>query len=202
MEISVIVTNYNYGRYLGRCLRSLLNQSIDSSKYEVIVVDDASTDDSREILKTFSTSIRIINLEKNSGLAFASNTGIKSAQGRYIVRVDADDYVHTDFLRILLVGFEFFGIDCEAIALDYINVLDSGEFLSYGDSSINPIACAIGFKLDALEQIGLYDSHLRLNEEVDLRQRFEREGFRIHKINLPMYRYVNHNLSLSRRSLI
>lgn len=62
-----MVTNYNYGRFLGRCLRSLINQSIDTSRYEVIVVDDCSDDDSREILKTFNKSIRTIFLEKNSG---------------------------------------------------------------------------------------------------------------------------------------
>lgn len=202
MEISVVVTNFNYGKYLGRCVRSLLNQSIESSQYEIIVVDDASTDDSHEILKTFSSAIRPIYLDVNSGLSVASNTGIRSAHGRYIVRVDADDYVHSDFLRTLLIGFDFFGHDCEAIALDYLNVSDSGEFISYGDASSDPIACAIAFKLDALEQIGLYDSTLRFNEEVDLRKRFLDEGFTIRQVNLPLYRYVNHRHSLTRRTLI
>lgn len=132
----------------------------------------------------------------------ASNTGIKAALGRYIVRVDADDYVHSDFLRTLLISFELFGHQYEAIGLDYLNVSDSGEFLSYGDASTHPIACAIAFKLDALEQIGLYNSTLRLNEEVDLRIRFTEEGFKIHQINLPLYRYVNHGRSLTRRTLI
>lgn len=201
MEISVVVTNFNYGKYLGRCIRSLLNQSIDSSRYEIIVVDDASTDDSREIMKAFSSSIKPIFLEVNSGLAVASNTGIKSAQSRYIVRVDADDYVHSDFLRTLLISFDFFGNDCEAVALDYFNVSESGQVISYGDSSAEPIACAIAFKLDALEQIGLYNSSLRLNEEVDLRKRFLDKGFTIRQVNLPLYRYVNHRHSLTRLTL-
>lgn len=202
MEISVVVTSFNYGKYLGRCLRSLINQSIDDSRYEIIVVDDYSDDDSREIIKTFSTSIKSIFLEHNSGLAVASNMGIRAARGRYIVRVDADDYVHLDFLRTLLLGFDFFSHDYEAVSLDYLNVTESGEFLSYGDALNDPIACAIAFKLDALEQIGLYDSRLRLNEEVDLRNRFTEEGFKIRQINLPLYRYVNHDQSLTRRTLI
>jgi glycosyltransferase involved in cell wall biosynthesis len=202
VEITVVITNYNYGKFLGRCLRSVLNQSIDESQYEVIVVDDASTDDSREILNAYKPSVKSIFLESNSGLAFASNTGIRAAQGRYIVRVDADDYVHYDFLRTLLIGFEFFGKDYQAVALDYFNVLDSGEYLSYGNSVEFPIACAIAFKLDALEQIGFYNSSLRLNEEVELRSRFLEEGFKIRHINLPLYRYVNHDTSLTRRVLI
>lgn len=202
MEISVIVTNFNYGKFIGRCLRSLLNQSIDSSRYEIIVVDDASTDDSREILNAHLPSVRSIFLDTNSGLAFASNTGIRAARSRYIVRVDADDYVHYDFLRTLLMGFDFFGKDFQAISLDYFNVLDSGEYLSYGDALEFPIACAIAFKMDALEQIGFYNSSLRLHEEVELRSRYLEEGFKIRHINLPLYRYVNHDSSLTRRALI
>lgn len=202
MQISVVITNYNYGKYLGRCIRSCLNQSIDHSEFEIVVVDDASTDDSREILATFSDRIRLIFLSENSGLAFASNIGIKSSLGRYIVRVDADDYVHSDFLRTLLNGFEFFGREVEAIALDYLNVTDAGELLSYGNSEEFPIACAIAFKIDVLERLGFYNEVLRLNEEIDLRARFLKEGFKLRNINLPLYRYVNHNLSLTRRTLI
>lgn len=202
MEISVIVTNYNYGRFLGRCIRSLLNQSIDSDLFEIIVVDDCSSDDSREILGIFRPRIKEIFLETNLGLAGASNAGMKQAQGRYVVRVDSDDYVHPDFLRVILLGFDFFGRSCEAIAVDYLSVSPEGETINYGSSEFDPIACGIGFKLDAIEQIGYYKSSLRLNEEVDLRKRFLDEGFSVKHINLPLYRYVRHGSSLTRRSLI
>lgn len=202
MEISVVITNYNYGNLLGRCLRSLLNQSILKDVFEIIVVDDASTDNSREIYQAFSGSLKLIALSENKGLAYASNAGIKAATGRYVVRVDADDYVHADFLRTLLLGFEFFGNDFQAVSLDYLNVNLQGEYLSYGDGAQYPIACAIAFKIDALEQIGFYNQQLRLNEEVDLRKRFIEEGFQIKSINLPLYRYVNHDASLSRKSII
>ena len=202
MEISVIVTNYNYGRYVGRCIRSLLNQTLSVSQYEVIVVDDASTDDSKEILDTFSGIIKTIYLGTNGGLSAASNAGIRSARGRYIVRVDSDDYVHAEFLKSLLLGFEFFGREYEAVSLDYLNVSEAGEVIGYGDSQSKPIACAVAFKLDSLEQIGFYDGRLRLDEDVDLRRRFLDEGFNIKHINLPLYRYVNHQSSLSRSTLI
>jgi glycosyltransferase involved in cell wall biosynthesis len=202
VEISVVVTNYNYGRFLGRCIRSLINQSIDPRLFEIIVVDDSSTDDSREILEVFESRIKNVFLEHNLGLAGASNAGMKQAQGRYVVRVDSDDYVHPDFLRVILLGFDFFGKDFEAVTVDYLSVSPEGETISYGSSSIDPIACGIGFKLDAVEQLGYYNQSLRLNEEVDLRQRFLDEGFEFKHINLPLYRYVRHESSLSRRSLI
>lgn len=202
MEISVVITNFNYGYLLGRCLRSLLNQSLTQESFEIIVVDDASTDDSKEIYLAFADSIKLVQLSENKGLAYASNAGMKAATGRYVVRIDADDYVHADFLRTLLLGFEFFGKDYQAVSLDYLNVNQQGEYISYGDGAVDPIACAIAFKIDALEQIGFYNQHLRLNEEVDLRKRFIEKGFQIRSINLPLYRYVNHDASLSRKSII
>jgi len=202
MELSVVVTNYNYARFIGRCIRSLLNQSLDKINYEIIVVDDCSTDESVEILNTFGESIRVVVLPKNLGLAAASNAGIRNARGRYIVRVDSDDYVHPEFLKILLLGFEFFGKDVEAITVDYFLVSPEGEIMSYGDSSKLPIACGVAFKLDAIESLGYYNPKLRLGEEIDLRQRFEAENFIIKHINMPLYKYVQHNSSLSKRSLI
>jgi len=202
MEISVIVTNYNYGRFVGRCLRSILNQTIESKFFEVIVVDDSSTDDSWEILKSFGERIRLLKNETNLGLAATSNRGIANAQGRYVVRIDSDDYVHPDFLKVLLLGFDLFGRNTEAITLDYLNVTSAGEVISYGSSEKEPIACGIAFKLDVIEQVGFYDPRLRVHEEIDLRQRFNAEGFRIKHINLPLYKYVRHDKSLSNQPLI
>ena len=53
-DVSVVVTNFNYGKYLRRCLRSLINQDLDRSRYEVIVVDDHSTDDSLDAIDEFA----------------------------------------------------------------------------------------------------------------------------------------------------
>lgn len=202
VEISVIIANFNYGRYIGRCIRSLLSQSLDSRLYEIIVVDDASTDDSVAVMKTYGSEIRILQNEKNMGLSYTANVGIRSAKGRYVVRVDSDDYVHTDFLKIILLGFEFFGKEVEAISTDYFKVSPEGKILSYGKTEVEPIACAIGFKIDALETLGYYNNSLRIDEEVDLRKRFENANFRIRNLNIPLYRYVQHSKSLTNSVLI
>jgi len=198
MHMSVVVTNYNYGRYLGRCLRSLLSQSAERDVFEIIVIDDASTDDSAVILKTFQDSIQVKSNKRNMGLAYSSNVGILSARGRYVVRVDADDYVHRDFIKSLLLGYELFGAETEAISTDYQIVTPEGKIIEYGHSMEKPIACAIAFKMDALETLGFYNESLRINEEIDLRKRFEEKGFRVRNINLPLYRYVLHSNSLSK----
>lgn len=202
MEISVVVTNFNYGRYIGRCIRSLLSQDLDSSRYEIIVVDDGSTDDSIDHLLIYSKLINLVPLGNNSGLGYAANVGMKLAKSRYIVRVDSDDYVHSSFLSTLILGFELFGKDFEAVSCDYLEVSPSGETIGYGDATKNPIACGIAFKADILEVLGYYNKTLRIHEEIDLRERFKNEGFSIKNISLPLYRYVKHDASLTKRVLI
>lgn len=198
-QISVVVTNHNYGHYLSRCIRSLLDQTISRELFKVIVVDDFSDDNSLEILEIYKSDIEIIALKKNMGLAFASNAGIKNCTSRYVVRVDADDYVHPKFLELFLLAFELVGANYEAISCDYIEVDVTGRILRHGNQKTNPIACGIAFKMDAFEFLGFYNPKLRINEEVDFQERFTNAGMTVFNLNLPLYRYVQHNESLTRR---
>jgi len=99
MLISVVITNFNYARYLERAIRSTLDQSLDRGKYEVIVVDDHSTDESSLILDNYEDEIRIIRFAENKGLAAARNEGIRKAKGQFVVFVDADDYIQHDLFK-------------------------------------------------------------------------------------------------------
>ena len=78
--VSIVIPTYNRARFLGRSVRSVLNQTYKN--FEVIVVDDASTDDTAEIIKTFKDDrIRYIRHDANAGGAAARNTGIKASRG-------------------------------------------------------------------------------------------------------------------------
>lgn len=99
IETSVIITNYNNSKYIGRAIRSCLKQTLSKDKFEIIVVDDCSTDDSREVI--LAHKVTPIFLEKNGGVANASNVGIKQALGKYIIRVDSDDYINENTLLFL-----------------------------------------------------------------------------------------------------
>ena len=98
VEVSVVVTVKNAMAYIGRCLRSLINQNFDREKYEIILVNDKSTD---KIKRPFL--FRRINLywKKKFRLPGSLNVGIQQAKGQYIVRVDADDWVHKEYINIL-----------------------------------------------------------------------------------------------------
>lgn len=93
MDISIIVPIYNVEEYLSCCLDSILNQKFDGD-YEVICVNDGSTDNSLEIIKHYianHSNIILINQE-NKGLSGARNSGMKASKGRYILCIDSDDY--------------------------------------------------------------------------------------------------------------
>ena len=94
--VSVIIPNYNHTRFIPTAIRSVLAQHYPH--YEIIVVDDGSTDDSREVVAQFGEQVRYI-WQKNQGLAGARNTGIQAATGELIGLLDADDEWSPEFLE-------------------------------------------------------------------------------------------------------
>lgn len=102
MEVSVIVPVYNVEKYLARCLDSLVGQDF-TKPYEIIVVDDGSTDKSVEIARDYARRFEniIICTQKNSGVSSARNVGISRARGRYIAFADSDDFVEENYISTL-----------------------------------------------------------------------------------------------------
>lgn len=193
--VSVIIPVFNQEKYLGRCLRSLLSQSLGLDSFQIITIDDGSTDHTKEILDTFSSNIKIFSNKKNLGLPACLNIGIKNAKSKYIVRVDSDDYVNFDYLKILLMFLEE-NKDFDAAACDYYLVNDKEDIIRRVDCSKEPIGCGIIFRTENLIDIGMYDEKFLLDEEKELRKRFEKK-YNIHRIPLPLYRYRRHNNNLT-----
>ena len=162
IEISVLVTAYNEQAYIGRCLRSLLDQSISRHVFEIIVVNDASTDLTSYALDVFGESIRVINNEKNLALPASINRGIEAARGDYIVRVDGDDYVNSEFLNFLH-SYLTFNEYVDAVACDYFLVDDDEQVISRANCDLEPIGCGIMFKRRHLIDVGLYDPAFKLS---------------------------------------
>lgn len=102
MKFSIIVPVYNVAPYLDECLTSLQNQE-GKKDYEVICINDGSTDDSRNILTSWEhkwSNLKVID-RKNGGLSAARNTGIDAATGDYVLFVDSDDKIETSMLHRL-----------------------------------------------------------------------------------------------------
>ena len=98
MKFSIVIPVYNVEKYLEQCLNSVLNQTF--ADYEVICVNDGSTDGSLDILRKYAPKITIINQE-NGGLSDARNAGIQAAKGDYIFLLDSDDWIAENALEIL-----------------------------------------------------------------------------------------------------
>ena len=94
IKVSIIVPVYNVEEYLNKCLDSLFSQKFDS--FEIICVNDCSTDSSLDILHSYSqkyTNCHVLNNETNRGLSYSRNRGIKEAKGEYLLFVDSDDWL-------------------------------------------------------------------------------------------------------------
>lgn len=94
--VSIVLNNHNYGRYLGEAVESALAQTYE--RVEVVVVDDGSTDDSREILAGYGDQIRVV-LQPNAGQAAALNAGVAASSGDIVMFLDADDALEPDAAR-------------------------------------------------------------------------------------------------------
>ena len=109
--VSVIIPLYNAERFLDRCIRSVLSQTVGD--FEVILIDDGSTDESGSLCRKFQEQDdRIIYLrQENRGVSSARNRGIDVAQGEFVVFVDADDWLDPHFLEKLLAAQKKHGSD-------------------------------------------------------------------------------------------
>lgn len=105
--ISFVIPCYNYGRYLPDCLRSIFSQQGDYSEIEVIAIDDCSTDDTWDVLTRWNDPrLKLIRHATNQGHVVAVNTGLSTAAGVYVARIDPDDRYRPNFLETLLPIFE------------------------------------------------------------------------------------------------
>lgn len=108
--VSIIVPVYNVEQYLKDCLDSILQQSYPN--IEIIIINDGSTDGSKEVVIPFLSDKRVKYIEQeNKGLSGARNTGLKSALGKYIVFVDSDDYIEKNMLKEVVFLMKRYGLD-------------------------------------------------------------------------------------------
>ncbi len=130
MRLSFIIPIYNVSKWIGRCLASVRNQGLEPEDYEIICVNDGSTDDSRQVLDDFlareaqsgvKTAPVIIIDQENKGLSAARNIGFKKARGNYVWWVDGDDNLETCFAPRLLERAEKERLDVLCFGLNLVD---------------------------------------------------------------------------------
>lgn len=166
-SFSFIVSSYNYGSYLGECLNSLVKQSYDSNDFEIICVDDGSPDNSVSIIQEFLSRFPNIRLFQTNrlGIEKVCNTGIRAAKFSYIVRVDADDFLDTNFLDVMSKAIQtnpefsfyypksyiLFSTSGESVVKELPD-FDASEIFERGDF----LATGTAYLRSALDEINLY----------------------------------------------
>jgi len=106
MKISVIIPVYNANLYIEQLITNLLASNFDD--FEIICINDGSTDNSLDILKKFKT-VKVIN-QRNQGQSIARNNGLKVATGDYIIFLDADDDVRSHFIDTIIKNLEDYDV--------------------------------------------------------------------------------------------
>jgi glycosyltransferase involved in cell wall biosynthesis len=101
--VSVVVVTFNRNTSIKPCLDSLINQTYPKHLYEIIVVDDGSTDNTADIVK--ARGVRVVSHENNKGISYARNTGLKSAKGEIIAYIDDDAVADSKWLEYLIQPF-------------------------------------------------------------------------------------------------
>ena len=188
-DISIVICNYNYGNYITRAIRSCLAQR--NVNLEIIVVDDCSTDDSIDKILSFGDDVKLIKNPKNLGVAESSNVGINAARGRFVIRVDSDDFVGNDMCYFLLTYLES-NMDAFCVSCDYWLVDDNENKIERKYASVDNVSCGILYRKDLLIELGGYNSKMRHREEEELRKRLG-TNYKVHNLQIPFYRYRMHS---------
>ncbi len=209
MQISVIIPTYNRAHMLAFALESVLKQSYPIQ--EIIVVDDASEDDTRDRLDEFRDRVRIIRLEQNHGVSHARNQGIQASNAEWLAFLDSDDRWHREKLETQVVYHEHNPAmrisQCDEIWIrDGVRVNPMRKHAKQGGwifreclprCIVSPSAVLI--HRSVFEQVGLFDENLPACEDYDLWLRIALH-FEIGYLPKPLLtRYGGHDDQLSRK---
>jgi glycosyltransferase involved in cell wall biosynthesis len=205
--VSIIIPAHNQSQYLGEAIRSVLAQTY--ADFEVVVVDDGSTDDTREVTAGFADArVRYVH-QDNSGLSAARNTGIRVSSGPLLTFLDSDDLFLPDKLALLVAALEenpVLGLVAgQAILIDEAGrplgeVFDRGL---PGDTSElllgNPLHVgSVLLRREWQERVGLFDESLRSYEDWDLWLRLARAGCPMGWVARPVSLYRFHLEQMTR----
>jgi glycosyltransferase involved in cell wall biosynthesis len=209
--VSVVITCYNYGQYVGEAIESCLAQRVPAD--EIIVVDDGSTDDSVEVIERYEQAGKVKGLYgMNRGVAAARNAGIREATQEHIICLDADDKLDSRYIKTLLPVMQkdrTLGVAYAGLALfdEHQGPRPTGfppEF--HWESQAFPhnppstcVPCAAMFRRDMWERVGGYQQVWAPGEDAEFWTRGLSAGFNAKRVtDEPLFLYRSHTGSASK----
>ncbi len=211
-QVSVIIPTYNQAKFIGEAIDSVLNQTYQD--FEIIVVDDGSTDRTKEVLDKYKDSIRYI-YQENRGPAAAKNKGILASQGKYIATLDSDDVwlprkleFQIDLLesneQLDLVYADAYRINLKSQGLSKETYFQ--RYKPYSGRVLDKLlldnfipSLAVMMRRRCLDKVGLFDESLYTGEDWDLWLRIAKES-NLDFINFPLGTRRIHKSNITRES--
>ncbi|MFA5173388.1 MAG: glycosyltransferase [Candidatus Paceibacterota bacterium] len=207
-KISVLMSVYDGAKYLEESIKSIQNQTF--SDFEFIIVNDASTDNSLEIIKNFSDPrIIILNNPKNLGLTKSLNIGLKQASGEYIARLDADDLSFPERLEKQLSFMEK-NEDFALVGSSAVLINEEGKIVGKKNKPIeffeikfhsllkNPfLHPSLFFKKEILAKVGNYNENFSFAQDYELTSRLINLGYKVSNLSEPLIKYRLENNSIT-----
>lgn len=205
--VSVIIPNYNYGKFISASVESVLSQTYKN--IEVIVVDDGSKDDSLEILKRFGNKIRVVQ-QKNSGVSAARNHGVSLSNGDLIAFLDADDIWLPEKLERQIEKFnadsEVGLVHCSMILIDQENKpigennngqegWVSEDFLRFESGVVVGAGSTALVKRQIFDEVGGFDLRLSTAADWDFCYRVSRK-YKLGFVTEPLVLYRMHTTNM------
>lgn len=193
-SVSIITPTYNHAHLLSRAILSVRNQTYEDIEH--VIVDDASTDGTAELMTRYDGQVRYIRKGENDGLSETRNVGIRRASADRILFLDADDELKADAVESLveyLDGEEFAGVIPSKMKVETDGSvrynISRERVVTAEDLREENVLGGIGggiFERDALEEVGLFDPELRHSEDYDLYLRLA-EKFSLYAVDQPLY---------------
>ena len=203
--VTIYITSYNYGKYIEKAIKSVIAQTFTG--YELIIIDDGSSDDSREIINRYASDDRSYTIfQENKGLNASNNVALKIARGKYIIRLDADDYFAPQAIEVMVSELER-NPDCALVFPDYYHITENGEIIeeikrhkfpdnvSLLDQPAHG-ACTM-IRTNILKSIGGYDEEFNRQDGYDIWLRLSKL-YPVRNVALPLFFYRQHAMSITK----
>jgi len=201
-KITVVIPNYNGIKFIGACLESLRNQDAGTPAYRILVVDNASSDGSLELVRSQFPEVDTISLPENTGFCHGVNVGIRASETPYVILLNNDTKVSANFVKALYKAIDSrasaFSVNAKMLMWDRPDLIDdAGDLYSvFGwamargkgrpasgyDKPVEVFSACGGasiYRKKILEQIGLFDeAHFAYLEDLDIGYRARLYGYR------------------------
>ena len=210
MKLSIIIPVYNSERFLAKCLESVCIQDLPNSEYEIIIINDGSSDGSAKIIEDFQGKYsNVIGIkQENKGVSAARNAGLEIGKGAFVTFVDSDDRITVNSLQDILAYIDQYDLDILYTEIETID--EAGKHISYFPATGKQNEIKDGFshprrtytptfyRRNLLQDIR-FNKSIAIGEDTVFNAKVQAFAKRVSQIDIPYYKYMVRENSLTKQ---